>query len=1021
MRRWITTTVATVLAAGTVAVTSTAAQAATADELAAALLGGTDTLASAALLAPVQANGASAAVMTTPVAGFPTRAGGSYVVLSSGRADALIGAQGTAASTSWSSTAVRPSVYDVTTLRVTLDVPAGANCLLGVSFRFLSEEYPQYVGDVYNDAFIAEVGQSTWTIGPGNTIVAPDNFAFDPQGRVLSINSGLFGAGSSPAAEAVGTVFNGASPLLTAAVPLQGGTQQDLFFTVFDQSDATLDSAVIIDNLRVGTVADVATQCRPGAQQAPSEITVTAQAPTQVDADGTADDTYTVPAVEGVQYTVDGTPVAAGTYPGAGTVVVTATALPGYVLTGATEFTLVFTDVRHVTAVPPTQVDTWGTADDTYTIPSVDGVQYLVDGAPVAAGTHPGAGTVVVEASALPGYVLTGPTRFELVFTDVRQVAATEPTQVDTWGTADDTYTIPSVDGVQYLVDGSPVAPGTYPGTGTVVVTAEPVEGHVLTGPTEWVLAFTDVRQATAVAPGWTDAAGTADDTYTIPSVEGVRYSVDGTPVAAGTHPGTGTVVVEASALPGYVLTGPTAFTFAFTDVTPVAAVAPGVLDRPGTALDRVVVPTVPGVVYLLGDQVLAPGEHALTGTHEITVRAADERHVLTGPTRFTVVLSDADVPGQVTGLAGGAGREQVSLTWSPTPTATGYRVQRSTDGSTWTDVATTGAPAGTVPATGGAAWYRAAATNDLGQGPWSEPVQVAPARPAGAPRVTSVVPGNRSLTVTFEAPGSDGGAPVEHYEYTVDGGETWVRVDGSPFVVRRLTNGTTYDVRVRAVTAAGPGAVGTGAATAPAVVPVTVGSTDGTPTVPTVAPGAVLVRSDDRPVAATLTAGPEGVTVQGEGFAVALRGFETDGSPLAVDGEGRLVVEQGGFVAVTGHGFAPGSEVDVWLFSTPTLLGRVAVGADGTFSARLALPPGIPAGLHTAQLNGTAADGSLRSVATGLVVRAPADAPAAVGSGTAALAVTGGAPAPLGMLGLVLLGAGAGLVLAARRRTAQG
>ncbi|NEC93263.1 hypothetical protein G3I71_47780, partial [Streptomyces sp. SID12501] len=51
VRRWITTTVATVLAAGTVAVTSTAAQAATADELAAALLGGTDALASAELLA----------------------------------------------------------------------------------------------------------------------------------------------------------------------------------------------------------------------------------------------------------------------------------------------------------------------------------------------------------------------------------------------------------------------------------------------------------------------------------------------------------------------------------------------------------------------------------------------------------------------------------------------------------------------------------------------------------------------------------------------------------------------------------------------------------------------------------------------------------------------------------------------------------------------------------------------------------------------------------------------------------
>ncbi|AUI51956.1 S8 family serine peptidase [Arthrobacter crystallopoietes] len=52
----------------------------------------------------------------------------------------------------------------------------------------------------------------------------------------------------------------------------------------------------------------------------------------------------------------------------------------------------------------------------------------------------------------------------------------------------------------------------------------------------------------------FTDKDGTAADTYTVPSVEGVRYQANGEPVAAGTHPGSGTVVVTAAAQPGYGL-----------------------------------------------------------------------------------------------------------------------------------------------------------------------------------------------------------------------------------------------------------------------------------------------------------------------------------------------------------------------------------------------------------------------------------------------------------------------------------
>src|SRR5690625_868790 len=47
-----------------------------------------------------------------------------------------------------------------------------------------------------------------------------------------------------------------------------------------------------------------------------------------------------------------------------------------------------------------------GTDRDSYTVPEVEGVEYLVDGEVVAADTYPGAGTVTVTARALDGFVL---------------------------------------------------------------------------------------------------------------------------------------------------------------------------------------------------------------------------------------------------------------------------------------------------------------------------------------------------------------------------------------------------------------------------------------------------------------------------------------------------------------------------------------------------------------------------------------------------------------------------------------
>jgi LPXTG-motif cell wall-anchored protein len=71
----------------------------------------------------------------------------------------------------------------------------------------------------------------------------------------------------------------------------------------------------------------------------------------------------------------------------------------------------------------------------------------------------------------------------------------------------------------------------------------------------------------------------------------------------------------------------------------------------------------------------------------------------------------------------------------------------------------------------------------------------------------------------------------------------------------------------------------------------------------------------------------------------------------------------------VTGAGFKPGSTVEVWLFSTPTLLGTTIVLQDGTFSLPVTVPGNTPAGSHTLQAEGLTTAGVFRAVSAGVIV----------------------------------------------------
>ncbi|MDR6639831.1 hypothetical protein J2Y68_003497, partial [Paenarthrobacter nitroguajacolicus] len=136
-----------------------------------------------------------------------------------------------------------------------------------------------------------------------------------------------------------------------------------------------------------------------------------------------------------------------------------------------------------VTPAAVTFTDKDGTKDDVYVVPATTGVEYLVGGRVVAAGTYPGSETVTVTARAVTDYVLASGATASWTGTFKSTPFVVTPAAVlftDKDGTKDDVYVVPATAGVEYLVGGKVVAAGTYPGSGTVTVTARAVTDYVL-------------------------------------------------------------------------------------------------------------------------------------------------------------------------------------------------------------------------------------------------------------------------------------------------------------------------------------------------------------------------------------------------------------------------------------------------------------------------------------------------------------------------------------------------------------
>jgi titin len=198
---------------------------------------------------------------------------------------------------------------------------------------------------------------------------------------------------------------------------------------------------------------------------------------------------------------------------------------------------------------------------------------------------------------------------------------------------------------------------------------------------------------------------------------------------------------------------------------------------------------------------------------------------------------------------------------------------------------------------------------------------------------------------------------------------------------------------------------------------------TQPTPTVTTSTPTATTAPTNTTAPSTSLAPAPDAaaappglitgqtVVVDGGGWGLRAEPLGCDGGAcvvgMSVDGRPTITLVQSGRIRVSGDGFQPGTNAQVWMFSEPMFLGALAVGDDGTFAGEFELVQ-VAVGDHTLQVHGLTPTGEKRRAELGVRVLADTVVLPSTGSNSLGRLMT---------LAALLVALGVGVLLARHRR----
>ncbi len=854
--------------------------------------------------------GAGVDVSSAGFAGFP-RAGADYAVLSTGLASRVMQpAEPDVFLSDTLGNAAGVDGNDLTGITVSVNPQSASRCL-AIDLKFGSEEYPEFVGTSFNDVFTAETPTSDIS-KTGSDIVAPNNYAFDAAGNILSINSIV---GFAPIA---GNAMDGWTTGLTALIPLASGESQ-VILTLQDIGDSGYDSAVLLDHVRYVPTAD----CDGGGGATPTDpivgttptITGDVMACTTVgvdpgtwepepveltyqwridgvDVEGATESTWTIPATTAghvVTVVVTGTKV--------GYLPVSLESAPATIeyceLTPATPIVSGTTTVGEELSV---DVGEW------VPLPVELSIQWLRDGIPITDATGPEYTLTTADLGALITVAVTGT---KMGYTT--QVKTSDP--AGPIAPADEiSGPVPIITGDADTCSVLTVEPGTWTPDPVTLQVQWRIDGDAVAGATDLDFAVPADALGSAVSVAVTGSkAGYPDVTRVSDAV--VIVACELAPVPTPTITGEAAVGNSLSAASGDWGPAPVALTYQwFADGDPIPGEDGDELELRPAALGAVITVAVTGskLGYSDATSVSDPVGPVVAGT--------------LGPVSAPTILGEAAVGRLLAASADPWGPDPVDMTFAwfrdgePIPGATGaaYTVQPADLG---TEI--------TVQATGQKVGYTTESRSSAAVGP------IAPGalQPTPTPTITGLAIVGEALTAV---PGTWGPIPVQ---LTLQWFRDGVPIDGAVNLDLALTADDVGALITVAVTGTKSG-YATVTRTSTGAGPVA-----GAP--PALDPAPIPTISGDARVGSTLTAnagawGPapvvlayqwyrDGAPVVGAGASTFVLAASDAGSVIEVEVTGSKV----GYESATRRS-APTTAVALGILSpapTPTISGTAVVG----------------------------------------------------------------------------------------------
>ena len=167
-------------------------------------------------------------------------------------------------------------------------------------------------------------------------------------------------------------------------------------------------------------------------------------------------------------------------------------------------------------------------------------------------------------------------------------------------------------------------------------------------------------------------------------------------------------------------------------------------------------------------------------------------------------------------------------------------------------------------------------------------------------------------------------------------------------------------------IASAQPRTVATTSTTLPPIVTTT---TVGPPVVGKVDAGQTAVQVDGISTEAVVTRENNQMVVTAGSLSATLSSVDKAGNSLPLDSSGAVHLSVGDVIKLSVGGFDPGSIVQVWLFSTPTKLGSLVVGDDGTINGLFSVPTGIKSGSHRVVISAKLANGKPTTFTLGILI----------------------------------------------------